>query len=112
MARAVFMKALSKWSRVAAALATLLANGACSDVGPRVFTAVPYDAEGSCLGEYESIGLVEADSLSASCEPVCLELAGTVYVSTLCAPYPDVTTVLTAAESEECAAALSAEACE
>jgi hypothetical protein len=41
-----------------------------------------------------------------------LELAGTVYVSTLCAPYPDVTTVLTAAESEECAAALSAEACE
>ena len=94
---------------LAAAAFSLLA--ACSDTGPRVYTAQPYDADAACLGEYEAIGLVEADELPANCEPTCLSVSETVYVTTLCAPYPDLATPLTAAESEDCAAALQSEAC-
>ncbi len=94
------------------AAASLLLLGACSDTGPRVYTAQPYDAETGCLGEYEAIGLVEADELPATCAPTCLDVAETVYVTTLCAPYPELATVLTADDSQDCAAALQAEACE
>lgn len=92
------------------AAATLL-PAACSDTGPRVYTAQPYDADAACLGEYEAIGLVEADELPANCAHTCLSVSETVYISTLCPPYPDQATPLTAAESEDCAAALQAEAC-
>ena len=93
-----------------AAIACLLLV-ACSETGPRVYTAQPYDAEATCLGEYEALGLVEADELPANCLPTCLAVSGAVYVSTLCPPYPDLATPLTAEESEDCAAALLAEAC-
>jgi hypothetical protein len=98
-------------SRCLLAAAAFLLLAACSDTGPRVYTAQPYDPAVACLGEYESIGLVEADELPASCEPTCLAVSETVYVTTLCAPYPDLATPLTADESEDCAAALQAEAC-
>jgi len=84
---------------------------ACSDAGPRVYTAQPYDAEAQCLGEYEAVGLVEADVLSAACSPACLDILGSLYVSTVCPPYPDTATLLTR-EEDACAAALDAEACE
>lgn len=92
--------------------ASLLLLGACSDTGPRVYTAQPYDAEAGCLGEYEAIGIVEADDLPATCAPTCLSVSETLYVTTLCAPYPDLATVTTPSENEDCAAALQAEACE
>lgn len=111
MAREVRMRSASK-RRFFVLAAALSLVSACSDVGPRVYTAEPYDPEGGCLGEYEAIGLVEADSLSASCEPVCLEWSGTLYVSTLCAPYPDLATQLSPEEDADCAAALLADACE
>lgn len=85
---------------------------ACSDAGPRVYTAQPYDAEAQCLGEYEGIGLVEANDFRAACDAVCLELADGLFVSTLCPPFPDTATPLDPAESEDCAAALVAEPCE
>lgn len=85
---------------------------ACSDAGPRVYTAQPYDVDAQCLGEYEAVGLVEADELSAACDAVCLEMAEGWFVSTVCAPYPDTAVPLDPAESEECAAALIAEPCE
>jgi hypothetical protein len=93
-------------------LAVCLLLVACSDAGPRVYTAQPYDADAQCLGDYEAIGLVEADDLSAACEAVCLGMAEGWFVSTVCAPYPDTATVLAPAESAECAAALVAEPCE
>lgn len=92
--------------------AGLVLLSSCSDAGPRVYTAQPYDAEAQCLGEYEAVGLVEADSLSAACGAVCLEMSGTLYVSTVCPPYPDTATALGPEEDEACAAALLAEACE
>ena len=97
--------------RCSLAVTAALLLAACSDTGPRVYTAQPYDAEAACLGEYEAIGLVEADDLPANCAPTCLAAADTIYVTTLCAPYPDLATPLTAEESEDCAAALLAEAC-
>ncbi|RYZ04070.1 MAG: hypothetical protein EOO73_25825 [Myxococcales bacterium] len=94
---------------LAAGLALL---GSCSDAGPRVYTAQPYDSESQCLGEYESVGLVEADTLSAACGAVCLEITGSLFVSTVCPPYPDTATVVDPAESETCGAALEAASCE
>jgi hypothetical protein len=96
----------------ALSLAVTLLLVACSDAGPRVFTAQPYDAEAQCLGEYEGIGLVEADDLRAACDAVCLQLADGLFVSTLCPPFPDTATPLEPGESEACAAALVAEPCE
>lgn len=98
--------------RFCSGFVTLILLNACSDTGPRVYTAQPYDADAQCLGEYESVGLVEADELPASCAPTCLDVSGSLYVSTLCAPYPDTATVVSAEESEDCAAALAAEPCE
>lgn len=94
---------------LAAVLALL---GSCSDAGPRVYTAQPYDAESQCLGEYEAVGLVEADTLSAACTAVCLDIAGALFVSTVCAPYPASATTIAREESEACATALAATACE
>lgn len=82
----------------------------CSDVGPRVYIAEPYDAEGECLGEYEAIGLVQADRLPSDCRTTCLEVRGTLYVSSVCPPFPDGATELTS-DDPACAAALTAEPC-
>lgn len=79
----------------------------CEDEGPRVYTAQPYDAVAMCLGDYEPIGLVTAEELPGTCDPVCLRLDDVLYVSTVCAPYPDTTAAETPEESEECAAALT-----
>lgn len=84
----------------------------CSDAGPRIYTAQPYDAEAQCLAEYEAVGLVEAGTLSAACSPTCLEISGTLYVSTVCPPFPDTASALTPEDDAACAAALDAEACE
>lgn len=92
-------------------LALLSLAASCSDTGPRVYTARPYDAEGVCLGEYEALGLVEADELPADCPAVCLDVAGSLYVSTVCPPFPDSATALDAT-NESCAIALSAASCE
>jgi hypothetical protein len=91
--------------------AALLTLG-CSDAGPRVYTAQPYDPDAQCLGEYEAVGLVEADELSAACAATCLEMPDGLFVSTVCPPYPDTATPLAPTESEDCAAALIAEPCE
>jgi hypothetical protein len=80
----------------------------CESEGPRVYTAQPYDVEAMCLGDYEPIGLVSAEDLPGTCDPVCLRLDEVLYLSTVCAPYPDTTVLETPEESEECAAGLAA----
>jgi hypothetical protein len=84
---------------------------ACSSPGHSVFTAQPFDPEAACLAEYEPIALVETTVLRANCRPICFEFDGTVYVTTLCGPYPESITHLSN-EDETCAAALSAPPCE
>ncbi len=85
----------------------LLGAAGCDDGGPRVFTAQLYDAEADCLGTYTPIGRVEAEDFPGDCAPTCLRLDSELYLSTLCGPYPD-TTTLEPPDSETCAAALAA----
>lgn len=88
-------------------LALALGIVACDASRPCVYTARLFHAEPSCLDPYAPIGLVQADDLGATCDAVCLERSGDVYVSTVCAPYPSTTRVLEPTESPECEAALS-----
>lgn len=86
----------------------LLLTAACNESGPRVFTAKAYDRDAMCLEADAPIGLVEAETLKATCDPVCLELNGELYASTICPPYPADSSELAADSSADCAAALNA----
>ena len=81
---------------------------ACGESGPRVYTAQAFQADPGCLDGYSPIGIVEAEALSANCDPVCLELEGQLYVSVVCAPYPSQAEVLAPGDSPDCEAALQA----
>jgi hypothetical protein len=65
------------------------ATTSCQDSAPSVYTARAYEPDAKCLDDYTSVGLVDVGSLSAACDPACLEIAGTLYVSTVCPPLPD-----------------------
>lgn len=100
--------ARSKCPRASLAVLTCatLSVVACDTWGPRVYTAQAYQPDDGCLGGYEPVGLVEADELGASCEPVCLRLGDTLYLSTVCPPYPSEAGLEDAEASPDCAAAL------
>jgi hypothetical protein len=84
---------------------------ACSEFGPRVYTAHPYRAGQGCLAPSIPIGIVRAEELASSCASVCLFLDETLYVSDVCAPYP--ARALPAPEgSADCARALALRAAE
>jgi hypothetical protein len=72
-----------------------------------VYTAMPVDTAGHCLGTYAPLGLVQAEELPATCDPVCLLRDATLYVSTVCGPYPDEATLVSARDSTDCADALA-----
>lgn len=86
---------------------TLAAALACSESGPRIYTAQPYRAEPGCLESYVALGVVQSGDLGARCAPVCLRLDGALYVSPVCSPYPSRAT-LEASSGADCAAALQA----
>ena len=65
------------------------------------------DDSGGCLDAYAPIGLVEADKLDSTCEPVCLTKDGALYVSTVCPPYPATAEIVEASTSSECEQALA-----
>jgi hypothetical protein len=67
-----------------------------------------YDPASQCLSAYAPLGLVDADELPATCAPVCLTRADTLYVSEVCPPYPDQATLATPDDSADCTAALAA----
>jgi hypothetical protein len=88
----------------------VLAPG-CDEFGPRVYTAQRHAVDPGCLEAYAPIGLVEAQAVSALCEPVCLSLGEDLYVSTLCPPYPAEASV-EPEDLEGCTAALAAPPCD
>jgi hypothetical protein len=93
--------------------ALLASSGAgCDDYGPRVYTAAPYRADLGCLDPYVPIGVVQAQALGSLCEPVCLRDGATLYVSTVCSPYPAEASIEGADAGSECAAALAAGNCD
>lgn len=72
-----------------------------------MFTAMAVDTAAHCLGPYAPIGVVDAEVLRATCEPACLTLNDTLYVSELCAPYPAEAALVSADDSPDCAEALA-----
>jgi hypothetical protein len=80
----------------------------CDDTGPRVYTAQAYEPEGGCVEDYVPVGLVQADGLFATCDPVCLQIGAVLYVSLVCPPYPATATLVSPEDSQECQAALTA----
>ncbi len=78
----------------------------CDGALDAVYTAQRYDAEGECIEGSSALGLVTADELAATCEPLCLEFDGELYVSAICPPYPGEASVVEPTESD-CAAALA-----
>jgi hypothetical protein len=94
--------------RAALLLAWLwLGSAACSEYGPRVYTAHPYPRALGCLGDSTAIGVVQAGELKANCPPICLLLDGTLYVSEVCAPHPVRALLLAAEDSLACAEGIS-----
>ena len=93
-------------ARVDVALVSTMLLGACSESGPRIYTAQLYRRAG-CLEPYAPLGLVQSSELDARCEPACLLLDGELYVSSVCSPYPTRASVAPAG-SAGCAAALAA----
>lgn len=94
---------------VACCLLGALALAGCKETGPRVYTACLYhpNDQGGCLDAYTPIGLVEAHALGASCDAVCLLEDKSLYVSTVCAPYPSTAELILPEESPDCATALA-----
>jgi hypothetical protein len=82
----------------------VLAAGGCEEYGPRIYTAHPYRAEAACLEPSVPIGIVKAADLPVQCEPVCLLLDATLYVSSVCPPQPERALRL-APDAPDCAAA-------
>jgi hypothetical protein len=87
------------------------AGTGCDESGPRVFTAQRYRADRACLETYAPLGLVEAEDIGSLCEPVCLSEGEELFISTVCPPYPAEASV-EPSDSEGCAAALAASACD
>jgi hypothetical protein len=84
----------------------------CEEYGPRVYTAAPYRVARGCLDAYAPLGLVQARDLGAQCAAVCLREGGTLYVSSVCPPYPAEATLEAADAGNECGVALAAPSCD
>jgi hypothetical protein len=74
-----------------------------------VYTAQRYRPDAACLEPYIALGLVQADTLASTCEPICLRVAEDLYVSPVCAPYPIEASLEAPEQSADCAAAQAAQ---
>ena len=83
------------------------ASPGCEEYGPRVYTARRYRAAQACIEASVAIGVVRTDELASSCEPACLLLDSTLYVSRVCRPHPPLAVALEPQTSPDCAAALA-----
>ncbi|MET0410265.1 MAG: hypothetical protein ABW217_03165 [Polyangiaceae bacterium] len=93
---------------LATACTSLWSLSACNDDLARVYTARPYQADPGCLDSYVPIAVVYAERLPATCEPTCLLQDDQLYVSTVCAPYPERAELLLPEADADCTAALEA----
>lgn len=96
------------WFRMAVVMGCLAGGSACDDEIVSVYTARAYEPEGKCLDEYAPIGAVQTNALSSLCQPTCLKVGASLYVSTVCPPYPAEATAVSTAEAPACTEALAA----
>jgi hypothetical protein len=97
---------------IAFAIAKLSLAG-CSDAGSHIYTGAPYDPTLACLAPLTGVDVVTGPEPENPCGPICVvsppEDGGvTVYVSTMCAPYPNYPNVVNPSGNAACAAALEA----
>ena len=81
---------------------------ACNDPEQYVFSAAPFDTVNNCLGSYQAVDVVSGGTGASTCAPKCFVNAGAVYVSTMCAPFPDPAVWDESGLNPNCPAALSA----
>jgi len=98
---------LFQWIGLGLCCLTAATTTSCQSSAPSVYTARAYEPDAKCLDDYTSVGLVDVGSLSAECDPACLEVGGTLYVSTVCPPLPDEATAVSPADSQPCVDALA-----
>ncbi len=101
----------SRFFRGAATTALLAAAAmvACIATDSYLYSAQKYDPAGDCLTGAKAIEVVQGSGASAKCPVTCLMVGEDLYVSTLCAPFPTIATVVDA-DAGTCIAALAAAA--
>jgi hypothetical protein len=107
------VKARSVVAAAAALAAARLSLTGCSDAGSHIYTGAPYDPTLACLAPLTGVDVVTGPEPETPCKPVCIvsppEDGGvTVYVSTMCAPYPNYPNIVNPSGNAACAAALEA----
>jgi hypothetical protein len=109
--------AVKRFLVVTAPLLACAVAVACND-GPQshVYVASLYQAAGACLDPSTTLAIIGTPNGSLECKPACLVQSSpppasaateTLYLSTMCAPYPTTVTPTTDADPA-CAAALAA----
>lgn len=96
----------------AAACACIVQATACKDDGTHVYIGRFYLESRGCLGTTSSLDVIEGD-VTGQCDPVCLiqhraDAARSVYVATMCPPYPAAVEFDTSGTDPVCAPALAA----
>jgi hypothetical protein len=91
-------------------LAPFVPFAACNDAKTHVYGAQFYEQAQDCLDDYAALDVVQGETASSRCDPVCLVGGAGYYVSAVCAPYPTAFTVSAsdAATDPVCAAAIAA----
>lgn len=85
---------------------------ACKDDGTHVYIGRFYLESRGCLGTTSSLDVIEGD-VPGECAPICLvqrraDAARTIYVATMCPPYPSAVEFDTSGTDPVCAPALAA----
>lgn len=96
----------------AAACMCIVQLSACENDGTHVYIGRFYLESRGCLGTTSSLDVIEGD-VPGECAPVCLvqrraDAARTVYVATMCPPYPAAVEFDTSGADPACAPALAA----
>jgi len=85
-------------------LPAVLVVASCDEPNVHILTAQLYDPAGACVGQSDGVDVVQGPSTGDACNPSCLTITSgsttSVYVTTVCPPFPQDYTV----EGEDAAA--------
>ena len=85
-------------------LPAVLVVASCDEPNVHILTAQLYDPAGACVGQSDGVDVVQGPSTGDSCNPSCLTITSgsttSVYVTSVCPPFPQDYTV----EGEDAAA--------
>ncbi|MGD0529211.1 MAG: hypothetical protein ABSE49_28995 [Polyangiaceae bacterium] len=78
-----------KWALVVPAV---LAMASCDQPDVHILTGQLYDPGEACVGESNGVDIVQGPSTGDNCNPACLTIsagdATSIYVTTICPPFP------------------------